>query len=75
MVNQYRTSLDEALAGNYRGYAERVTLMCARGLHCVAVTKQLLKLAQNRQKSANSKKLKTSLSYGWQRDLVEFSTR
>jgi hypothetical protein len=33
----------------------------------VSVTKLSLKLAQNGQKSANSKKLKSSLSYGWQR--------
>ena len=30
-------------------------------------------MAQNRQKSANSRKLKFELSDGWQRDLVEFS--
>jgi hypothetical protein len=38
------------------------------------VAKLSLKLAQNRQNSAISKKLKSSLSYGLQRDLVGFST-
>ncbi|MBZ5528005.1 MAG: hypothetical protein LAN71_08910 [Acidobacteriia bacterium] len=38
----------------------------------LSVTKLSLKTAQNRQKPANSRKLKSKLSYGWQRDLVEF---
>jgi hypothetical protein len=40
-----------------------------------AVTKLSLKSAQNEQKQSKVKKEKLSLSYGWQRDLVEFSIR
>jgi hypothetical protein len=40
-----------------------------------AVTKSSLKLAQNEQKQGKAKKQKLSRSYGWQRDLVEFSAR
>ena len=53
----------------------RVTLMSARGSKLLTVTKLLLKLAQNEQKRSESRKLKFALSCGWQRDLVEFSTR
>ncbi|HEV2717989.1 MAG TPA: hypothetical protein VGU64_22180, partial [Terriglobales bacterium] len=39
-----------------------------------SVTKTSLKLAQNERKLSKSMKQKLALSYGWQRDLVEFST-
>jgi hypothetical protein len=39
------------------------------------VTKLSLKLAQEEQKRSKRRKEKLSLSYGWQRDLVEFSIR
>jgi len=39
----------------------------------VGVAKLSLKLAQKGQKQNKSRKQKLSLSYGWQRDLVEFS--
>jgi hypothetical protein len=39
------------------------------------VTKLSLKLAQNRQKTSETKKLKVALSDGWQRDLVGFCVR
>jgi hypothetical protein len=45
------------------------------GPKTATVTKLSLKLAQNEQKSSKSRKLKMALSYGWQRDLVEFSMR
>jgi hypothetical protein len=44
-------------------------------LKAASVTKLSLKVAQNEQKLSKSKKQKLSLSYGWQRDLVEFSIR
>jgi len=33
------------------------------------------RMAQNQQKQGKSNKQKLSLSYGWQRDLPEFSAR
>jgi hypothetical protein len=44
-------------------------------LNSWSVTKLSLKVAQNEQKLSNSRKLKTSLSYSWQRDLIVFSIR
>jgi len=40
-----------------------------------AVTNLSLRLAQNEPKQRKSKEEKLSLSYGWQRDLGEFSIR
>jgi hypothetical protein len=54
---------------------ELVTLMCASGQKEATVTKLSLKLAQNGPKSRKSRKLKPSVSDGWQRDLVEFCVR
>jgi hypothetical protein len=49
--------------------------MGATGQKSAGVTKLSLKLAQNGQKQSKPRKLKLSLSCGWQRDLVEFSVR
>jgi hypothetical protein len=49
--------------------------MCASRQNRSTVTKLSPKYAQNRAKSANSKRLQCPLTNGWQRDLVEFSTR
>jgi hypothetical protein len=49
--------------------------MCATGQKTGTVTKLSLKPVQNRQKPANSRKLKIALSDGWQRDLVELFVR
>jgi hypothetical protein len=54
---------------------ELVTVVCANQLKRSTVTKLTLQLAQNEQKQSKSKEEKLSLSYGWQRDLVEFSMR
>jgi hypothetical protein len=52
--------------------AEFVTLTCARGQNTATVTKLSLRIVQNEQKPTNCTKLRLSLSYSWQRDLVEF---
>src|ERR1700687_1776801 len=41
----------------------------------ITVTKLSLNVAQNERKLSKSRKQKPSLSYSWQRDLVESSTR
>jgi hypothetical protein len=46
--------------------------MSARGQKIATVTRFSLKLGQNEQETANSKKSKAALSDGWQRDLVGF---
>jgi hypothetical protein len=43
------------------------------GLKLASVTKLSLKLAQTGQKQSKAIKQELSLSYSWQRDLVEFS--
>jgi hypothetical protein len=52
-----------------------VTLNVREGLKPQGVTKLPLKVAQKEQKQSKSRKLKVTLSCGWQRDLVEFSAR
>jgi hypothetical protein len=52
-----------------------VTLNVRERLKPSSVTRLSLKLAQNEQTRSKSRKQKIALSCGWQRDLVDFSTR
>jgi len=54
---------------------ERVTLMLKERLNGASVAKLSLKLAQKQQRQSRLKKQELSLSFSWQRDLVEFSIR
>ena len=67
----------ETLEGKNRGQREILacdTHVCEKP-NPSSVTKLSLRLAQNEQKRSKSRKQKIALSYGWQRDLVEFSIR
>jgi hypothetical protein len=54
---------------------EHVTLHVRETLKASSVTKLSLEIAQEEQKQSKSRKHVSSLSCGWQRDLVEFSVR